>query len=113
MEAITVGSRFTVSLQINPAITVQGVEVAPSADAATRTRRVKIALENPPGTVRLGTTITAELEGPDLTAIMVPETAVLQKDGKPHVRRCGQGRGAPGADHRVPPSGAICPSQAA
>lgn len=86
-EAIAVGNRFTVSLQINPAVTVQGVvrEVAPSADAATRTRRVKIALENPPDTVRLGTTITAELEGPDLTAIMVPETAVLQKDGKPHV----------------------------
>jgi RND family efflux transporter MFP subunit len=86
-EAIAVGSRFTVSLQINPAITVKGVvrEVAPSADAATRTRRVKIALENPPDTVRLGTTITAELEGRDLTAIMVPETAVLQKDGKPHV----------------------------
>lgn len=86
-EAITTGSRFTVSLQINPAITVKGVvrEVAPSADAATRTRRVKIALENPADTVRLGTTITAELEGPDLTALMVPQTAVLQKDGKPHV----------------------------
>jgi RND family efflux transporter MFP subunit len=86
-EAIAIGSRFTVSLQINPAITVKGSvrEVAPSADAVTRTRRVKIALENPPETVRLGTTITAELEGPDLTAIMVPETAVLQKDGKPHV----------------------------
>lgn len=86
-EAIALGSRFTVSLQINPDVTVKGVvrEVAPSADAVTRTRRVKIALENPPDTVRLGTTITAELEGPDLTAIMIPQTAVLQKDGKPHV----------------------------
>lgn len=86
-ESIAVGSRFAVSLQINPTIVVKGTvrEVAPSADAATRTRRVKIALENPPDTVRLGTTITAELEGPDLTAIMVPEAAVLEKDGKPHV----------------------------
>lgn len=86
-EPIAVGTRFQVSLQINPAITVKGTvrEVAPAADAATRTRRVKIALENPPDTVRLGTTITAELEGPDLTALMVPETAVLTKDGKPHV----------------------------
>lgn len=86
-EAIAMGSRFTVSLQINPAITVKGVvrEVAPSADAVTRTRRVKIALENPPDTVRLGTTITAELEGPNVTAIMIPETAVLRKDGKPNV----------------------------
>jgi RND family efflux transporter MFP subunit len=86
-ETIALGDRFKVSLQINPAIAVKGMvrEIAPSADAATRTRRVKIALENPPDTVRLGTTITAELEGPDLTAIMIPETAVLQKDGKPHV----------------------------
>lgn len=86
-EAIAMGSRFTVSLQVNPAVTVKGVvrEVAPSADAATRTRRVKIALEGPPDTVRLGTTITAELEGPDLTAIMLPQAAVLQRDGKPHV----------------------------
>ena len=94
-EAIAAGSRFTVSLQINPAITVRGVvrEIAPSADAATRTRRVKIALENPPDTVRLGTTITAELEGPDLTALMVPETAVLMKDGKPHVWRVDEAKG--------------------
>jgi len=86
-EAIALGSRFTVSLQINPAITVKGTvrEVAPSADAVTRTRRVKIALQDPPDTVRLGTTITAELEGPDVTAIMIPQTAVLRKDGKPHV----------------------------
>jgi RND family efflux transporter MFP subunit len=86
-ETIAVGSRFAVSLQINPAVKVMGTvrEVAPSADAVTRTRRVKIALENPPETVRLGTTITAELEGPNLTAIMIPETAVLRKDGKPHV----------------------------
>lgn len=86
-ETIAVGSRFAVSLQINPAVKVMGTvrEVAPSADAVTRTRRVKIALENPPETVRLGTTITAELEGPNLTAIMIPETTVLRKDGKPHV----------------------------
>ena len=86
-EAIAIGSRFTVSLQINPAVSVKGAvrEIAPSADAATRTRRVKIALETPPETVRLGTTITAELEGPDLTALMVPQTAVLMKDGKAHV----------------------------
>ena len=92
---VAVGSRFEVSLQINPAVTVKGVvrEVAPSADAATRTRRVKVALENPPDTVRLGTTITAELEGPDLTALMVPESAVLTKDGKPHVWLVDAGKG--------------------
>jgi len=94
-EAIGLGSRFTVSLQINPAITVKGTvrEIAPSADAVTRTRRVKIALEDPPDTVRLGTTITAELEGPAHTGILVPETAVLEKDGKPHVWLVDAGKG--------------------
>ncbi len=43
--------------------------------------------------MRLGTTITAELEGPDLTAIMVPQTAVLEKDGKPHVWLVDAGKG--------------------
>ncbi len=94
-EGIAAGSRFLVSLQINPAVTVKGTvrEVAPSADAVTRTRRVKIALEDPPDTVRLGTTITAELEGPDLTAFMVPETALVRKDDKPHVWLVDAGKG--------------------
>lgn len=84
---IVVGSRFTVSLQINPSVTASGAvrEIAPSADAATRTRRVKIALEDPADTFRIGTTITAELEGPEASALLVPVTAILERDGRKHV----------------------------
>ena len=86
-EAVVPGSRFTVTLQINPAIAVEGTvrEIAPAADAATRTRRVKIALEDPPETVRLGTTITAELKEAAAAALVVPRTAILERDGKAHV----------------------------
>ncbi|MDX3927061.1 MAG: efflux RND transporter periplasmic adaptor subunit [Shinella sp.] len=84
---IVMGSRFNVVLQINPEIMVKGTvrEIAPAADPTTRTRRVKIALESPPDTFRLGTTITAELEGPATMALMVPASAVLERDGKSHL----------------------------
>ena len=56
-------AQFTVALQLDPAISANGAirEIALDADAATRTRRVKIALDNPPATFRLGSTITARL----------------------------------------------------
>ncbi len=84
---LPVGTAFTVSLQINPAITVTGKvrEIAPAADAATRTRRVKIALDNPPAAFRLGTTITATLDAAVTEKISVPESAILLRDGKPFV----------------------------
>jgi RND family efflux transporter MFP subunit len=84
---IAINSPFSISLQISPDIAVKGIvrEVAPSADQVTRTRRVKIALEAPPAMFRLGTTITAELEGPEVTALLVPQASVLERDGKPHV----------------------------
>lgn len=73
---------FDVALQINPAIHVNGKvrEIAPTADETTRTRRIKIALDNPPDTFRLGTTITATLKTAVHEAIIVPPTAVFERD---------------------------------
>jgi len=84
---LPVGTPFTVSLQINPSITVPGKvrEIAPAADAATRTRRVKIALDNPPASFRLGTTITATLDAAVTEEISVPQNAILSRDGKSFV----------------------------
>ena len=81
------GTPFNVSLQINPEIKVVGQvrEIAPAADEATRTRRVKIALDNPPATFRLGTTITATLAAAATEEIHLPESAILRRDGKPFV----------------------------
>src|SRR5262245_22689503 len=47
---LTAGLPFTVSLQLLPAVQVRGQirEIAPQADQATRMRRVRIALDDPP-----------------------------------------------------------------
>src|ERR1700751_1881463 len=58
---LTVGLPFTVSLQLLPQVQMKGQirEIAPQADQATRMRRVRIALDDPPESFRLGSTITA------------------------------------------------------
>jgi membrane fusion protein, multidrug efflux system len=79
---LTVGLRFTISLQLLPAIQVQGQirEVAPQADQVTRMRRVRIALNDPPESFRLGSTITARLINSESSVLQVPASAVL-RDG--------------------------------
>ncbi len=79
-----IGAPFTVALQSNPAVTAQGKvrEVAPEADPATRTHRVKIALDAPPPAFRLGSTIAAQPVQQLDKQILVPDTAILRKDGK-------------------------------
>jgi RND family efflux transporter MFP subunit len=84
---LKVGLPFTVSLQLLPTIEVHGTvrEIAPQADAATRTYRVRIALTDPPPTFRLGSTITARLSNDQTSNIRLPESAVLAKDGQTFV----------------------------
>jgi RND family efflux transporter MFP subunit len=85
--ALALGGKFTVALQLNPAIAAQGQvrEIAPEADAATRTRRVKIALDNPPQTFRLGSTITASLATGEASFVRLPASALLERQGKDEV----------------------------
>ncbi|URK87201.1 efflux RND transporter periplasmic adaptor subunit [Rhizobium sp. RCAM05350] len=92
---LPVGTPFSVSLQIDPAMMVAGKvrEVAPAADPATRTRRVKIALENPSGAFRLGTTITATLKEAIVEQLVLPVTAILERDGKSYVWVVDEGGG--------------------
>jgi membrane fusion protein, multidrug efflux system len=81
------GTRFTISPQLNLAMRVGGAvrETAPEADATTRTRRVRIALDNPPETFRLGSTITASLAAASAPAFHLPASALLEKDGHTQV----------------------------
>lgn len=83
-NTMKVGMPFEVSLQLDPSIKAQGRvrEIAPQADAATRTRRVRITLDNPPETFRLGTTIVAASGSGRSQALLLPASAVLAKDGK-------------------------------
>ena len=84
---LAVGSPFEVAAELDPTLRVTGKirEIAPQADAATRTRRIKIALDNPPSAFRLGSTIKAwPTEGARLE-VRLPASALLDKDGKTFV----------------------------
>jgi RND family efflux transporter MFP subunit len=81
---LEVGLPFAVSLQLLPAVQVEGQirEIAPQADPVTRTRRVRIALNSPPPSFHLGATVTAKLSEAQSPALRLPASAVLAKDGE-------------------------------
>lgn len=84
IDALWIGQKFAIALQIEPDKTVSGIvrEIAPESDAVTRSRRVKIALDNPPESFRIGATIFARLTTETNTAIRIPDSALLREDGK-------------------------------
>lgn len=55
-------------------------EITPQADTATRTYRVKIALEHPPESFRLGSTTKVYPNKSSAERIRLPATAILDKD---------------------------------
>lgn len=85
--ALKLGTPFEVAAELDPSVRVAGKvrEIAPQADAATRTRRVKIALEHPPNAFRLGSTIVAWPLHEARKAVRLPASAILIKEGKPFV----------------------------
>jgi membrane fusion protein, multidrug efflux system len=80
-------ARFDIALQLDPSVRAAGSvrEIAPQADPATRTQRVKITLDNPPESFRLGTTITATLTTQAAPAVQLPSSALLEQDGRTKV----------------------------
>lgn len=76
--------QFTVVLQSAPEITARGRvrEVAPFAESGTRTRRIRLTLEEPGPAFRLGATITVSLERPTARRFVLPATALLEADGR-------------------------------
>jgi RND family efflux transporter MFP subunit len=84
---LTVGLPFTIALQLLPAVQLQGQirEIGPQADQATRMRRVRIALNDPPESFRLGSTITARLGSGQSPVLRVPRSAVLKQGGETFV----------------------------
>ncbi len=77
------GAPFEISLLLNPAIRTSGVvrEIAPVAEATTRTRRTKIDLSAPPSSFRLGSVVTATATISPEPRIILPASAVLHRDG--------------------------------
>jgi RND family efflux transporter MFP subunit len=81
------GGSFEVALPSAPSQRIGGRvrEIAPQADSLTRSRRVKIALDNPPADFRLGTTMTAYAPAQSDGRIKIPATALFERDGKSRV----------------------------
>ena len=60
-------------------------EVAPQADAATRTFQVKVGIIDPPEGMRLGSTVTGRIKLAPPPGMQVPASALTQTDGHPAV----------------------------
>jgi RND family efflux transporter MFP subunit len=89
LSSLHMGTRFSVALQLDNTLQTSGVlrEIGPEADANTRTHRLKIALDKAPEVFRLNSIVTATAVGDDQSRseIVLPMSAVLQKDGADHV----------------------------
>ena len=96
---------FTVVLQSAPEITARGRvrEVAPFAESGTRTRRVRLTLEEPGPAFRLGATSPVSLERRTEARINLPATALLEADGRRSVWIVpgAGGQGEAGGERRV------------
>ncbi len=81
------GAPFVIAPQIAPDQSIAGHlrEIAPDADPITRTRRIKIALANPPSIFRLGSTVEVRADREAHPAITLPDTAVLKREGNSFV----------------------------
>ncbi|RWA60382.1 efflux RND transporter periplasmic adaptor subunit [Mesorhizobium sp.] len=79
--------QVTVSLLSNPAITALGTirEIAPMADAATRTFQVKVSLENAPDEMRFGASVAGRAEMASAPVTVLPGSALFDQNGKPAV----------------------------
>ena len=77
----------TIALAEDPTITSTGHvrEVSPQADPATGTYVVKVGLDNPPDTMRLGSTVIGSVALSPERGVRIPGTALIQVDGKPAV----------------------------
>lgn len=82
-NTLSLGIQVPVTLEQDPGATASGSirEIAPLADPVTRTRRVKIALSDPPDSFRLGSIVRVSLSADAPDALVVPNGAILERDG--------------------------------
>ena len=81
------GTSFIVTSEAEATTRVKGLvrEIAPQADLATRTRRVRITLIDPPLNFRLGTIVKAVAGIAVGAKIELPSSALLERNGKTFV----------------------------
>jgi RND family efflux transporter MFP subunit len=82
-----VGAEVTIWLQTDPNVKIVGKvrQVSPSADPTTGTYTIKVALDNPPAEMRLGSLVRGRAEQLGADVISIPTTALVQTGDKPQV----------------------------
>ncbi|MBB3999473.1 efflux RND transporter periplasmic adaptor subunit [Aureimonas pseudogalii] len=83
-QRLAPGDPFEAILQVDPGVVAGGAvrEVAPEADAATRTRRVRITLVDPLASFRIGTTLEVRARNGDASRLDLPASALLDAEGR-------------------------------
>lgn len=66
--------------------------IEPVADASTRARRLRIALDDAGARLRLGALVTARLDLPETVLLTLPIAAIVTEGATPQVWRIGPGR---------------------
>ncbi len=76
-----------IALVDDPRVTATGRvrEIAPQADSATRTFRVKVAITDPPEAMRLGSTVIGRIKLSAPSGVEVPASALTATNGHPAV----------------------------
>jgi RND family efflux transporter MFP subunit len=82
-----IGGKVSIWLQQNPDIKVTGSvrQISPNADPTTGTYTVKVALENPPPDMRLGSLVRGRAEQLGSDVVSIPPTALVQTGDEPQV----------------------------
>jgi membrane fusion protein, multidrug efflux system len=87
MGHVAEAMEFTVRLQASPSVTASAHvrEIAPLADPATRSHRIRLTLQNPSQVFRIGATVTVEKQNPISPKILVPVDAVVDGEADRYV----------------------------
>jgi RND family efflux transporter MFP subunit len=86
-DALPLDSSIEVVSATDPGVRASGRirEVSPQADPMTRTFRVRVGLDNPPETMRLGSSVTGTLHIGGESGIAIPASALGSAQGQPAV----------------------------
>ena len=92
LSLLHLGDAFTVTGRGTAPISGTLTRIDPSAGSGTRSRRIHLALVDPPPSFRLGSLISAHLAAQSLSVITIPQKALIGPQDAPQVWRVGAGR---------------------
>lgn len=86
LEEVRTAQQINVSFWALPGVVLEGKirEISPIADTATRTYKARITLMNPPESIQLGMTASAQIAGTGVknqASVEIPLSALYQTDG--------------------------------